>query len=87
MNAHYPKDTEGAPTSGKSLISGVQGVTHCQVARAETWENAGSGRMNENRLYRVSFNNKSSVKTTRGRKLSEDLHGVRPGERDASLAV
>jgi len=43
-------------------MTGVQGVgpgrrgrrrtpvTDCQTARAETWEDAGSGRMNENRL-------------------------------------
>jgi hypothetical protein len=40
-------------------MTGVQGVARSQAARAETRENAGGGRINENRLSRVLFNNKS----------------------------
>ena len=45
---------------GCSLVKGGPGRrARRQAARAETRENAGSGRMNENRLSRVLFNNKS----------------------------
>jgi hypothetical protein len=44
---------------GSSLMTGVQGVSRLQAARAETRENAGSGRMKENRLSRVLFKNTS----------------------------
>jgi len=45
---------------GSSLITEVQGIARSQeAARAETRENAGIGKMNETRLSRALFNNKS----------------------------
>jgi hypothetical protein len=45
---------------GSSLIIEVQGIARSQqAARAETRENAGSGKTNETRLSRALFNNKS----------------------------
>ncbi len=56
MNARH-----GAPDSVLSVrtasVSGVQGV-----ARAEAQEHVGSGRMNENRLRRLTFNSKSGIR-------------------------
>jgi hypothetical protein len=40
----------------------VQDVSQCQVARAETREHVGSGRMNKNRLRRLTFNNKWCIR-------------------------
>jgi hypothetical protein len=40
----------------------VQGVAQCQAARAETREHVGSGRMNESRPRRLTFNNKYGIR-------------------------